>query len=111
MIKRNTRRISDLINELLLSSRPADIVTKKQSMNKLVDDTIALAMDRITLKSVRIEKNISDDVCEISVDESKIITAFLNIIINAVEAVPEKDVIIILSAFREGNQCVITIPG
>jgi PAS domain S-box-containing protein len=109
MIKRNTRRISDLINELLLSSRPADIAKEKHSLSKLVDDTLALAMDRMTLKSVKIIKDISPDICEVSVDEAKIRTALLNIIINAVEAVPEKNGVIRFSAVKEDQHCVISI--
>jgi signal transduction histidine kinase len=109
MIKRNTRRISDLINELLLSSRPADIAKQKHNLSKLVDDTLALAMDRMTLKSVKVIKDISPDVCEISVDEAKIRTALLNIIINAVEAVPEKNGVIRFSAVKEDGHCVISI--
>jgi PAS domain S-box-containing protein len=109
MIKRNTRRISDLINELLLSSRPADIVKEKHAVARLIDETLALAMDRITLKNVKVTKEISADVREISVDASKIRTALLNIIINAVEAVPEKNGTLVIAAFREDEQCVITI--
>jgi PAS domain S-box-containing protein len=109
MIKRNTRRISDLINELLLSSRPADIVTRKHSITKLIDDTLALAMDRITLKNVKVEKEISKDLCEINVDQAKIRTALLNIVINAVEAVPEKNGLLKISARKEDQYCVISI--
>jgi len=109
MIKRNTRRISDLINELLLSSRPADVVREKHSLQKLIDDTLALALDRITLKNVKVEKNISEDLCEINVDAPKIKTALLNIIINAIEAVPQKDGTIIINALKEDDHCVITI--
>jgi PAS domain S-box-containing protein len=109
MIKRNTRRISDLINELLLSSRPAEVVKDKHSIHKLIDDTLALAMDRITLKNVKVQKNIGKDMCDVNVDEPKIRTALLNIIINSVEAVPEKNGIIIINAVKEDDNCVITI--
>lgn len=109
MMKRNTRRISDLINELLLSSRPADIVTEKHSVGKIIDDTLALAMDRITLKNAKVEKDISHDLCEIHVDEAKIRTALLNIIINAVEAMPEKNGLLKISAHKEDGHCLIAI--
>lgn len=109
MIKRNTRRISDLINELLLSSRPAEVVKEKHSLQQLIDDTVALASDRILLKNVQVKKNVSDDLCDLNVDVSKMRTALLNVLINAVEAVPEKDGIIIISATKEEDHCVITI--
>lgn len=109
MIKRNTRRISDLINELLLSSRPAEVVKEKHSLHKIIDDTLALALDRITLKNVKVEKNISDHMCELNIDAPKIKTALLNIIINAVEAVPSTGGIIIINALNEDDHCVITI--
>jgi signal transduction histidine kinase len=109
MIKRNTRRISDLINELLLSSRPAEVAKSKHNVKKLIDETLALAMDRVTLKNVKVITTVSDDICEINVDDAKIRTALLNIIINAVEAVSEKDGIIKISAIKEDELCLICI--
>jgi len=109
MIKRNTRRISDLINELLFSSRPAEVITGKQNINQVIEDSLALAMDRIMLKNVKVKKNIGEDVCEIPVDEEKIKTALLNIIINAVEAVPEKNGMIKIDVKKDGEYCVIEI--
>ncbi len=109
MIKRNTRRISDLINELLLSSRPADVLKEKHAVSKLIDNTLALAKDRITLKNVKVEKNIADDLCDVSVDEPKIKTALLNIIINAVEAVPEHGGVIKITARKENDKCYVII--
>ncbi len=109
MIKRNTRRISDLINELLLSSRPAEVTTDKHGINKIIDDTLAMVIDRITLKNVKVEKFISDELCEVSVDEAKIKTALLNIILNAVEAVSENGGVIKITARKTGERCFIEI--
>ena len=68
-----------------------------------------MAMDRITLKNVTVEKNFADDICDVPVDENKMKTALLNIILNAVEAVPDKGGIIKINGRKEGDKCIIEI--
>ncbi len=77
-------------------------------VNTLIDDTLALAKDRIELNHVQLEKEYKEDIV-INVDADKMKIAFLNIFINAVEAMqPGKGKLKILTKKEEGN-CVITI--
>jgi len=50
IIKRNSQRINDLISELLNSSRQAEINLADFSIHQILDETLALAMDRVQLK-------------------------------------------------------------
>ena len=53
IISRNSRRINDLITELLLSSSmPPENLREKRSLQNILDDSIATIIDRITLKKV-----------------------------------------------------------
>lgn len=90
IIKRNGKRINDLINELLASSRPSEMEMEKITLQSVLDESVQSAMDRITLRQIKVTCNYPDYPCYIKGDISKLKLAFLNIIINAVEAMQEK---------------------
>jgi signal transduction histidine kinase len=110
MITRNSNRINQLISELLNSTKFAELNFVKTSVNELLDDTLKLAQDRILLSNVRLEKNYAPDVCQILVDREKMKIAFLNIIINALEAMQDKDEgKLYIETTRDGDKCIVII--
>jgi PAS domain S-box-containing protein len=88
IIQRNSKRIGDLITELLDTSRPTELVFEKCSLQKMMDDSIADAVDRITLQRINMNVRYPDVECFIKGNQEKLKIAFLNIIINSVEAMP-----------------------
>ncbi|HMG83021.1 MAG TPA: CHASE3 domain-containing protein [Ferruginibacter sp.] len=109
MINRNSKRINQLITELLNTTRFLDLTFENVSINILLDEALELAKDRIELNRVRIEKNYSDSMCDIAVDINKIKIAFLNIIVNAIEAMePDKGVLKIVTR-GENGKCIVEI--
>ncbi|HZE83653.1 MAG TPA: ATP-binding protein [Puia sp.] len=90
IIARNCKRIDAIISELLGLSRPAEISLQKVSLQSIMETTLAAASDRISLKGIDLELNYPDDPAHVMADIEKMKIAFLNIIINAVEAVPEE---------------------
>lgn len=89
IIQRNSKRIGDLISQLLNSSRPSDIQLERASLQAVMDKAIASAIDRITLKRIDLQIKYAEQDAYSLIDEEKIQLAFLNIIINAVEAMQE----------------------
>ncbi|HYC87259.1 MAG TPA: response regulator, partial [Chryseosolibacter sp.] len=87
IIERNGRRINDLITELLTSSRPTEMVFEKIPLQTAIDETIGAALDRITLKQIKLKVSYPEYPCYINGDKDKLKIAFLNIIINAIEAI------------------------
>ncbi len=90
IINRNSRRINDLITELLLSSSlPPDNVREKKSLQAILDESISTIIDRITLKKVNWKVVYPNEPAYILADPLKLKIAFTNIIINAIEAMHE----------------------
>ena len=109
MISRNSIRINQLITDLLNSTKFTELIYKKVSVNQLLDETLELARDRIQLNSITVVRNYSDDICDIAVDVERIRIAFLNIIVNAIEAMePGKGVLQLTTASKD-DKCVVTI--
>ena len=86
IIQRNSKRIGDLIIELLDSSRPTEYIFEKYALQGIVDDSIAEALDRITLQRINMQIRYCNQTCFLMANREKLKIAFLNIIINAIEA-------------------------
>ena len=109
MISRNSVRINQLITDLLNSTKFSELVYKKVSVNQLLDETLELAKDRIQLNNITVVKSYSGDICDIAADIEKIKIAFLNIIVNAIEAMEPSKGILQLKTESKDGKCVVTI--
>jgi len=113
IIERNSLRINDLLTELLVSSRPTHITKQHSVLQEILNKSIEAAMDRILLKNVQLEVKLEDNPVHVMADVDKLSIAFLNIIINAIEAIDEKYgfIIITLTHHIDGNEVRITDNG
>jgi PAS domain S-box-containing protein len=89
IIQRNGKRISDLISELLTTSRPTEITLEREVLQNILDDVISASIDGLTLKRLKMQVNYVHDPIEIMADREKLKLALVNIVINAVEAMKE----------------------
>lgn len=106
MIKRNSERINQLVSDLLATTRVSELKFSMISMNDLIDESLNLALDRIKLNGVQVIKNYDPGICPISVDAEKIKIAFLNIIVNGIEAMGENGILKI-STSKTSDKCIV----
>ena len=109
MISRNGIRINQLISDLLTATKAIELKIQKVSINKVLDETLEMATDRLDLSQVKVQKDYATDVCHVAVDEEKIKIAFLNIIVNAIEAMEKHKGVLTLRTKNAGDQCIIEI--
>lgn len=109
IVKRNCERINQLITELLKSTKPEELNFVQVSIDCLLNETIELAADRIRLKEIELKKVYSHSSTSVLVDPEKIKIALLNILINAVEAMPAQGGILIIKTSDKDNRFNISI--
>jgi len=109
MIGRNVARINQLVSDLLNSTRFAQLEYTSVNINEVLDETLELAKDRIELSRIKVEKNYEKDICEILVDKEKIKLAFLNIIVNAIEAMQQDEGVLQITTSKSGERCIVEI--
>ena len=97
-----------LISDLLNSTRINELTFTRASVNDILDSSLELAQDRIQLKQIKVVKNYEPDICSILADHEKIKIAFLNIIVNAIEAMNEYGRLQITTATKN-NKCIVII--
>jgi signal transduction histidine kinase len=86
IIQRNSTRINQIISELLNLASPAELVFEKHSLREVLDESLARASDRIKLHQIQVQKKYPETDIFIPADKAKLLIAFTNILINAVEA-------------------------
>lgn len=109
IINRNAKRIGDLITELLNSSRRDPITAEKKSLQSVLDETIEAAIDRINLRHIKLQRDYLDEPAWVMADNEKLKIAFLNIIINAIEAMPAKEGELIVAVKKKNQQYIVSI--
>ncbi|MEO7924803.1 MAG: ATP-binding protein [Chitinophagaceae bacterium] len=86
IIQRNSIRINQIITELLNLASPAELVFEKHTLQDILDESLDRAADRLNLHKVELEKKYHPSPLIVSVDKNKLVIAFTNILINAIEA-------------------------
>jgi PAS domain S-box-containing protein len=109
IIQRNAKRISDLISELLNTSRPTEIMLEPRQVQTLIDEVLATAIDRITLKRIKLSLDYPPEPLFMMADAEKLKIALLNIMINAIEAMEGKQGALAIKVVEEGDVAILTV--
>lgn len=109
IISRNASRIDGILTELLSSSKTGEMEVHEQSLQTIMDESIAAALDRITLKRIHLNVSYANSHLKIMADAAKLKSAFLNIIINAIEAMEEDKGKLTISIRNVGLEHVVMI--
>lgn len=86
VIRRNSARISTIITELLNSSRPSEIELSTTSIQELLQEVMDQAADSMQLKNVELMADFPPQSLNVLADRSKLKIAFMNLVVNAIEA-------------------------
>ncbi|GAA0533009.1 hybrid sensor histidine kinase/response regulator [Chitinophaga japonensis] len=109
IIERNCIRINQLITELLHSTRMIELHMQPHGVNELTEKALGLAQDRLQLHEVKVEKRLVDPDILVPADAEKVEIALLNIIINAIEAMPPGKGELNIHTARQNGKALIQI--
>jgi PAS domain S-box-containing protein len=109
IIQRNSKRIGDIITELLDTARPTELTFERYSLQGIMDEAISEAIDRITLQRINMDVKYTSHPCFIMANKEKLRIAFLNIVINAVEAMEPDAGILSITVDSQKNLHTVTI--
>jgi len=109
IISRNSKRINQLINELLTATKFSELKYEKIRADDLLEESLSEARDRVQLSRVTIERKYSPGAIWLNVDRNQMKIALLNIIVNAIESMPHEDGNLTVSTALAGGNCQIRI--
>jgi PAS domain S-box-containing protein len=96
IIETAARRGASLTRQLLTFARKSHVQFRPVVVNDIIEETLRL-FERSTDKTILIEKKLTDEVCIINGDDGQLQQAFLNLLINARDAIPDGGTITIQS--------------
>jgi len=91
IIERNGVRINELISELLNYSKPIELLLQRIPLQQILEKCLEENADRLQLKNIELIKDYPERPLEIVADQQKLVIAISNIIVNAIEAMEEKE--------------------
>ncbi len=100
-IVKQTKRAADITRKLLMFSEPTSSGKDVIEFESVVDDTLALISYQTTLDEITIRKSISKNIPPFTGEINEIREVFLNLILNAVQAVERKGMIHIQIRYLE----------
>jgi signal transduction histidine kinase len=93
-----TRRISGTIKSLISYARPGPLQLSKISIERLITETLTFLRHQPAFRNVHLEKHIAADVPPLTADANQISQVLVNLLLNAVQAMPPEGGTITLSA-------------
>ncbi|MBW1699955.1 MAG: GAF domain-containing protein [Deltaproteobacteria bacterium] len=110
VIIRETVRCKSIIQELLEFSRDREPRKTLSNINSIIEKALRILENEFRLQHISIEKRLSDEIENTFLDENQIEQVFVNLLLNAIQAIEENGQIIIKSFLSpDRNRAVITI--
>ncbi len=87
-IEKEIERINRIVRELLDFARPSKFEIKDIEVNKVVENALSLLSHQKNFKNIETRLELQPDLPMIKGDESQLSQVFINIILNAIDAMP-----------------------
>jgi nitrogen-specific signal transduction histidine kinase len=100
-------KIQDIVRQLLDFSKKSALSVSPVSVNTLIENVMKLTEYFITKKDIRVVRDLAPDLPQIAVDQNKMEQVFLNIILNAIQAMDNgRPKELTIRTYAEDGHCV-----
>ena len=106
IIIQETLRCKTIIQELLEFSRPSEPRTALVNVNLLVEKALHILENEFRLRHIRLDKHLSKGVPDLFLDGNQIEQMFVNLLLNAMQAIEENGTVTIWSYVSPDRKCV-----
>lgn len=102
LIMRNVARINFLITELLNCARPPKLNVRPYDIHSVLENVLKFSNPKIKEQKIEVIKKFTAKFSIMKMDKEQLKRAFLNIIKNAIEAMPKRGTLTITTEFSAG---------
>jgi PAS domain S-box-containing protein len=103
-MRSNIARANNIVHALLDFSRPSKLQTKPEDINPILESSLDLIRCRVKLEGIKVVKKLGKGLPKVLVDASKMEQVFINIFLNATEAMPRGGKLFIYSYLTKMNR-------
>jgi signal transduction histidine kinase len=87
-IEKEIERINKIVRELLNFARPSKFEIHDVEVNKIIESTLSLLSYQKNFKNIQTELDLQSDLPLVKGDDSQLSQVFINIVLNAIDAMP-----------------------
>jgi two-component system NtrC family sensor kinase len=103
---RQTERCRDIVKGLLAFSRQSKSNIQLLDLNKVIEDTLFLVTKQALFFNIKLVQNLAPELPRVLADGSQCQQVFMNILMNAVQAMDERGTITIVTRHLGAEKCV-----
>lgn len=103
-IAKETLRCRKIVSSLLDFARQSNLKKEPLSINPVVAESVALARKQASFKGIQISRNLAEGLPEVLADRNQLQQAFINLLVNAIEATPAGGSIDVSTACDPGRR-------
>ncbi len=106
LVESETSRCSKIVSNLLAFSRKSELELKAMSINELLQKCILLSQHKLMLQNIRIKTHLDPGIPEVLGDFNQTQQCVINLIFNAIDAMPDGGTLTLASSFDPETQMV-----
>lgn len=108
-ILKETKRLDRIVNQIVEYARPRELVPASVAVAELLDESMRLLREPLQGKGVQVDLRLHQDLPPLQADRDQLKQVFLNVIHNAIDAVPNGGRVRISAAntFRESESGIL----
>ncbi len=109
-VRRQTKRLAALAERLMSFSQSEELDLQPMSINDVVASTLSLINTEFSHQGVRLDTELPEDLPEVMIDENQMDRVFLNLCMNALEAMEEtEDARLIIRSYQDQDEVVVSL--
>lgn len=102
-------RINDIVSEFMVYAKPDVIVFKMRNIEVILLNVITLMRSQALMRNIQLSSEFEHDIPLIHCDENRLKQVFINLIKNAIEAMPSGGSILIRVKYKNGKKIRVFI--
>ncbi|MBI5026614.1 MAG: cache domain-containing protein [Nitrospirae bacterium] len=96
-------RIADIVRQLSGFSKMPAVEMKEWQVNELIESALSLVQYDKRVKAISIVKELNSEIPKITIDGNQLSQVFVNLILNAIDAMPEGGTLTVMSSIGDGE--------
>ncbi len=108
VINSGLQKIHDIIRQLLDFAKQTELVITSENLNNMIENVLRLTDYIITKKDIKVIKHLSEDIPPVMVDKNKMEQVFLNLILNAIQAMDGRGGLLIIRSYTERGKVMVS---
>ncbi len=109
LVYKETSRVSKAVSNLLVFSRKTRPEFKPLNLNALLGESISLTEYQMRLQDIKVERRFAANLLLVMADQGQMKQAFLNLLLNAIDAMPDGGTLTLTTRNGRGQSVVAQI--